>query len=73
MISCRWFGTNLGQKDGSAGNKRAIDSTLVGRYIQPTNGSGSATMPPDETDDLPAPPVKKSKRQGAGFGNFEGW
>jgi hypothetical protein len=70
-----WFGTNLGDKNGNAGSKRAIDSALVGKYMQPAQGEKGAAkvLHLDDNVDSGTPPAKKSKRQGSGFGNFEGW
>lgn len=73
VVHYRWFGTNLGAKADKDDSKRAVDSAVVGRYIQATStatapaSAGSALL--DDEDR----PVKKIKRAGAGFGNFEGW
>lgn len=69
----RWFGTNLGEKGTSALGKRGLSTSLVGRYMQDGQEAAPATLSEDFFADAPVPAAKKSKRQGGGFGGFEGW
>lgn len=69
--ACRWFGTNLGEKNEKAGAKRPVDHTAVGRYMQMPNETAAPADLTAPDDDLPL--TKKAKRKGTGFGNFEGW
>lgn len=66
-----WFGTNLGEKGSNTIGKRDIESGVVGRYLgQKPSSDASITL--DDTEE-PAPLTKRAKRQGGGFGSFEGW